>query len=350
MRRRAFLATCLGAAGFARAFDPVLPKVALEFPRDRGAHPGHRIEWWYVTGQLEAQPGPVGFQVTFFRVRNKDAEGSRSRFAPAQLLFAHAAVSDPALGRIRHDQRAARLLGELVRAREGETDLRLDDWSLRREGAPYRSRITGDELALELELSPTQPVLLQGDGGFSRKGPRPEQASFYYSEPHLATRARVTVGGRTRELRGAAWLDHEWSSELLDPRAPGWDWLAANLDGGGALTAFRVRDPAGGALWASASRRDSGDASRAWGPDAVAFTPVRRWRSPHTGTSYPVEMRVTIGGEPWTVTPLMDDQELDARASTGTLYWEGAVRVQGPGGATGRGYLELTGYAERVPF
>jgi predicted secreted hydrolase len=46
----------------------------------------------------------------------------------------------------------------------------------------------------------------------------------------------------------------------------------------------------------------------------------------------------------------MDDQELDARATTGTLYWEGAVRVAGSDGTKGRGYLELTGYAERVPM
>ena len=350
MRRRAFIALCLGAPALARAYEAVLAGSPLAFPRDRGAHPGHRIEWWYVTGQLEAAPAAIGFQVTFFRVRNKEGESQRGCFAPSQLLFAHAAVSDPSLGRIRHDQRAARLLGELVRAREGETDLRLDDWFLRREGEVYRARVAGDELALDLALTPTQPVLLQGDRGFSRKGPRPEQASYYYSEPHLATEARVRVGGRERALRGRAWLDHEWSSELLAAEASGWDWLGANLDGGGALTVFRVRGADGGAIWASALRRDAGGSPRTWAMDEVAFAPVRTWRSPHTGTAYPVEMRITIAGEAWRVVPLMDDQELDARASTGTLYWEGAVRLEGPRGEAGRGYLELTGYAERVPF
>ena len=60
-------------------------------------------------------------------------------------------------------------------------------------------------------------------------------------------------------------------------------------------------------------------------------------------------MDVRVGDRTWRVEPLFDDQELDARSSTGTLYWEGAVRVQSPAGG-GRGYLELTGYAERVPF
>jgi predicted secreted hydrolase len=350
MRRRAFLALPFAAAGLARAYDPVARGTALAFPRDRGAHPGHRIEWWYVTGQLEGSPAPTGFQVTFFRVRNKAGEAMRGRFAPGQLLFAHAAISDPSAGRIHHDQRSARMLGDLVRAREGETDLRLDDWWLRREGDGYRAQVAGDGIALDLALKPTQPVLLQGDAGFSRKGPRPEQASFYYSEPHLAAEGTIAVAGRGRKVRGSAWLDHEWSSELLDPSASGWDWLGANLEGGGALTAFRVREASGATVWSSALRRDPGQAPQRWEGDAVAFAASRTWRSQRTGVAYPVAMEITIGGAPWKVTPLFDDQELDARASTGTLYWEGAVQVAGPGGIKGRGYLELTGYAERVPF
>jgi predicted secreted hydrolase len=349
MRRRAFLAWAMAAAPLARAFDPVVPGRALVFPRDRGSHPGHRIEWWYVTGQLEGD-APVGFQVTFFRVRNKEAESMRGRFAARQLLFAHAAVSDTASGAIRHDQRAARMLGGLVFASEEETDVRLEDWSLRREGGAYRTRIEADGFRMDLALAPTQPVLPQGEGGFSRKGPRVEQASYYYSEPQLAVTGKVTIGGRAIEARGRAWLDHEWSSELLAAEARGWDWLGANLDDGGALTAFRVRDAQGGTVWASALLRDAGGAITRWSGAEVAFATTRHWTSARTGAAYPVALRITLGGRAWEVTPLMDDQELDARASTGTLYWEGAVRVAGPAGATGRGYLELTGYSERVPF
>ena len=349
MRRRAFLAWTLGCATLARAFEPVEPGRALVFPQDRGAHPGHRIEWWYMTGHLDT-PSPLGFQVTFFRVRNKEAENLPGRFSPRQLLFAHAAVTDIAAGKLRHDQRAARLLGGLVYTREGETDVRLDDWTLRRDGASYRTRIDADGFAMELLLTPTQAPLLQGDGGFSRKGPRPEQASYYYSEPHLEVTGRVALEGRDRAVRGRAWLDHEWSSELLAAEATGWDWLGANLEDGGALTVFRVRDAKGGSVWATALHRDAAGVIRRWSGADVTFVPQRRWTSSRTGVSYPVAPRIEIGGEAWNVTPLIDDQELDARASTGTLYWEGAVRVAGPRGAQGRGYLELTGYSERVPF
>ena len=157
------------------------------------------------------------------------------------------------------------------------------------------------------------------------------------------------VGSQTIEAKGAAWLDHEWSSEILAENAVGWDWVGLNLEGGGALMAFRLRDKAGGTVWASATLRRDGKV-RVYAKDEVRFTPRRTWRSPRTGATWPVAMDFEVAGERWSVAPLMDDQEMDARGSTGTLYWEGAVTATGPGGAKGRGYLELTGYSERLRF
>ena len=102
------LAFLLAATCCAQDFEAVTPGKVLEFPRDAGSHPAHRIEWWYVTGQLDTTRGPMGFQVTFFRLRNRDAEGNPSRFSATQLLFAHAALADPAKGRLLHDERSAR--------------------------------------------------------------------------------------------------------------------------------------------------------------------------------------------------------------------------------------------------
>ena len=348
--RRLLIAFASLVAFAAHAFDPVVPGVTLRFPRDAGAHPGHRIEWWYVTGQLDT-PGaraPLGFQVTFFRVRNPQAEQGASRFSPRQLLFAHAALADPAIGHLLHDQRSARALEGLVEAKVDDTDVRIDDWSLRREARGYHALVPADGFTLDLAFEPTQPPLLQGDGGFSRKGPDVRHASYYYSEPQLRVRGRVTARGESRDVTGTAWLDHEWSSELLAPGAAGWDWLGANLADGGALMAFRIRDPQGATLWSSAVRRPKAGPAQRFQGDSVRFTPRRSWRSPRSGTTYPVAMEVRVGDESWTLDPIMDDQELDARNSTGTLYWEGAVSLSGA--SPGRGYLELTGYAERVPF
>jgi predicted secreted hydrolase len=351
LRSSAFLAFWLAIAPVvAQDFGTVTPGKRLEFPRDAGSHPAHRIEWWYATGQLETKRGPMGFQVTFFRMRNREAEGNPSRFNAAQLLFAHAALADPAKGRLLHDERSARALPGLVQAMTGDTDVRLDDWTLRREAGAYRARIEAEGFALDLAMVPTQPVLLQGDRGYSRKAPAADHASYYYSEPHLAVKGRIRSGTESLEVQGEAWLDHEWSSELLAEEAIGWDWLGANLEGGGALMAFRMRGRDGSTLWASATSRKPGAAPVVYAADAIRFRTRRSWKSPRTGTFYPVSMDIEIGGALWRADPLMDDQELDARASTGTLYWEGAVRIEGPDGALGRGYLELTGYAERMRF
>ena len=193
---------------------------------------------------------------------------------------------------------------------------------------------------------------MQGQGGFSRKGPSQAHASYYYSEPHLAVTGHVVARGTRREVKGTAWLDHEWSSELLAADAAGWDWLGANLEGGAALMAFRIRARDGTTLWSNAGVRGLPSPPRSPTGEAehAVFTPLRRWKSPRTGVEYPVEMEVRVGERTWKLEPILDDQELDARASTGTLYWEGAVRVRAANGATGRGYLELTGYGERVPF
>ena len=341
--------TCwIGDAG-AASFDPVLPGKPLHFPRDAGSHPGHRIEWWYVTGHLDSPRGPLGFQVTFFRARNPAAEGNPSRFAPSQLLFAHAALADPSQGRLLHDQRSARLLEGVVEARIGDTHLMLDDWTLNREDTGYRTRIAAADFALELHFAPTQPVLLQGENGFSRKGPSTSHASYYYSEPHLAVSGRVQRRGEWLQVRGTAWFDHEWSSELLAAEASGWDWLGANLDDGSALMAFRIRGKDGSTVWANATLRPKGGAPIAMPPAAIEFIPRRRWTSPRTGVAYPVSMEIRIGDRTFRVEPLQDDQELDARASTGSVYWEGAVKVDA-GAVSGRGYLELTGYGERLAF
>ena len=351
MRSLAAFLLALALPAIGAAYDPVTPGAALAFPADHGAHPGHRIEWWYVTGQLEdGAAKPIGFQVTFFRLRNAEADGSESRFAPKQLLMAHAAIADPSRGSLLHDQRAAREGFGLATAKIGDTDVSIGRWRLAREGEDYVAEIPADGFSLTLRMTPTQPVLLQGERGFSRKGPDARHASYYYSQPQLAVRGRLVIDGKAREMKGRAWLDHEWSSELLVQGAVGWDWIGVNLDDGGALMAFRLRDASGEPLWASALVREADGRVRTYSHSEVAFRPLRRWRSPRTNAEYPVAMAVTLGASEWRVEPWMPDQELDSRASTGTVYWEGAVSVTGPQGRKGAGYLELTGYAGPLRF
>jgi predicted secreted hydrolase len=329
-------------------FAPVVPGYQLQFPRDAGSHPEFRIEWWYVTGWLQAEGQPLGFQVTFFRARPELRHENPSTFAPRQVMVAHAALSDPRHGQLISAQRAARAVFELAGAALGDTRVWIKDWRLERHEAGYRAAIADNTLQIELSLTPSQPPLLQGMRGFSRKGPAPESASYYYSEPHLRVSGTASHSGIRRAVTGSAWLDHEWSSSYLPQQASGWDWIGINLADGGALMAFRMRDRRGGAFWAGGTHRRTDGMVETHGPTDVLFVPRREWRSPRTGTAYPVSWMVRAGALEITIEPLMDDQEHDTRSSTGAIYWEGAVRAYGGGVEVGRGYLELTGYWRRL--
>jgi len=336
---------------FARAearrvsYPSAIPGCTLQFPRDHGAHPDYRIEWWYVTGWLAKPSGvPLGFQVTFFRARAEYETDNPSRFALRQAIFAHAAVADPDVGRLIHDQRAAREALGLAGADEGRTRVWVDRWHFGQEERGYRAVIPAAGFELRLDFEAVDSPLLQGELGFSRKGPRPHEASYYYSRPQLSVSGRVDERGRAVPVSGTAWLDHEWSSAYVAPEAAGWDWIGVNLADGGALMAFRMRARTGGVYYAGGTLRSAAGRVRKFRPGEVEFEPARRWRSPRTGVEYPVEMRVRTSGVEWRIEPLMDDQELDSRTSTGTIYWEGAVRVLRDGRQVGTGYLELTGY------
>ena len=356
MKDRAALLLAFGCAwlcstAVAQGYAQVKPGYELQVPRDQGSHPQFRTEWWYITGWVKDAAGlEHGIQITFFRNRPRLGDDNPSRFAPRQLLFAHAALADAKTGKLMHDQRAARAGFGLAEAQEGRTAVVLDDCSLLQTEGGYTARVSARDFEYALDFKATQPFLLQGERGLSRKGPEPAQASYYYSQPHLAVSGSITVKGEKRAVSGAAWLDHEWSSEYLAPQAQGWDWIGLNLADGGALMAFRIRDGSGGTLWAGGARRGADGRTRVLAPGEVRFEPRRRWRSPRTQAEYPVALRVHAGDLEFELEPMMDDQELDSRASTGTIYWEGAVSAKSGGKVLGLGYLELTGYWRPLRF
>lgn len=363
LSRRSMLRTALAlpaglAAGGLAGATQVLPSTRLVFPRDHGAHPAFRTEWWYATGVLHSGQGEtLGFQITFFRTRVDVNLGDAppGRFTPRHVLFAHGALTDVHAGKLWHGQRIGRWNGDpAVRphfAALADTGVQLGGWSLERTGGAYMARLAEPTFGFELALSPTQPLLLQGEAGFSRKGPELAQASHYYSQPQLAVTGRVHVQGRARNVTGTAWLDHEWSESLLHPEAVGWDWIGMNLDSGAALTAFRLRRADGGALWMGGSWRASAHAApQVFGPQSCQWVALRHWLSPASQARYPVQWRVDTPAGSFEVRALLDAQELDSRRSTGTVYWEGLSELLDArsGQRVGRGYLEMTGYAGRL--
>lgn len=338
-------------------FDRVVAGRTLTFPLDTGAHPDYRTEWWYVTGWLTSEGGrELGFQVTFFRIGTGIGADNPSRFAPRQLIMMHAAIADPAIGHLRHAERIERAVEPLAGATSGQTRAWIGDSALTLEEGRYLARIHAEAFGLDLVLMPPGPPVLNGHDGFSQKTPSPDNASYYYSRPHLAVRGTLRIGdGLAQAVSGHAWLDHEWSSEILPEEAQGWDWIGINLHDGGSLMAFQMRHRDGSRLWAGGTLRSADGSTQILTPDQVQFEARRDWRSPRTGARYTVEWDLEIAGRRLALRPLMDDQELDGRGSTGVVYWEGATRLlervpdsgREMGREVGRGYLEMTGYWER---
>ncbi|HNA66564.1 MAG TPA: lipocalin-like domain-containing protein [Rhodocyclaceae bacterium] len=356
MQRRRFLGAVPGLAiawaGRARAgadgFARVVPGRRLSFPADHGAHPAFRTEWWYVTGWLTLPDGqPLGFQTTFFRVRTGIGEDNPSAFAPQQLVLAHGALADPRLGHLRHAERVARMGFGRAGFETSACRVWVGDWRFELDGGRYRARVRGEGFAYALDFEPDGAPVLNGVAGFSAKAADPRHASYYYSRPQLAVTGQVTREGVAQRVKGLAWLDHEWSSELLPTGAQGWDWIGLNFNDGTSLMAFRLRASRGEPLGASATLRTRTGVHTV-PATAVAFEPLRTWTSSRTGIRYPVAWRVRVADRLIELQPLLDDQELDSRRSTGAVYWEGAVRALEGGRETGRGYLEMTGYGDAI--
>ena len=366
-RRRVlqWLAAAPWAGGDAVLAGPVPGRQAqraLVFPADHGAHADSRIEWWYVTGELHAGAAATartdepthGFQITFFRSRTDVAADQPSRFAARQLLFAHAALSDLKAGRLLHDQRIARTGFGIAQAGTDDTAIVLRDWQLSRQdaaaGSRYQARVRSDSagFAFDFTLNTTQSVLLQGDAGYSLKGPQHTDPTFsrYYTQPQLSVSGVLKQQGTALPVRGTAWLDHEWSDSLLPPGAVGWDWVGMNLADGSALTAFRLRAADGRTVYAGGSLRSASGSFRNFAADEVTFTPHRVWTSAASQARYPVEWTLQTPAGRHRIVALLDAQELDSRHSTGTIYWEGLSELRDEQGQRiARGYLEMTGYA-----
>jgi predicted secreted hydrolase len=345
VKRRAFMLSCLlsAIADATPQYAKVLRGLALQFPRDHGAHPDFRTEWWYVTGALDLPRKDIGFQLTFFRVRTGFSAALASPIAASQILFAHAAVTLPG-DKLLHADRAARAnVG--AGASTTDCDVHIGAWQMQRASDVFTLKMQDAQFAFDLTLKPTQPKMLQGDAGFSQKGARAEQASYYVTWPQLQVDGSIVLDGKSQRAQGKAWFDHEWSSEVLGEADVGWDWLGINLADGGALMAFRIRDVKGATVFAHAALRDAAGRTQLWSGADVQFQAKRSWRSVR-GTEYPVETELRFGPHVIRTKPAIDDQELSTRRPAPVTYWEGLVQVEGT--LTGRGYLELTGYAGKI--
>jgi predicted secreted hydrolase len=330
-----------GLGESANGFEVVVPGKAFSFPADHGPHPGFRIEWWYVTANLVDSSGRAyGAQWTLFR-QAVAAGGPEAGWANQQIWMGHAAVTRADTHR--YAQTFAR--GGVGQAGVEATPFHawIDAWEMRGSDAidantiaPLELAASGADFSYALRLEAEQPLVLQGDDGYSRKSLR-EQASYYYSQPYYQVKGSLVIDDKSTDVTGQAWLDREWSSQPLAPDQSGWDWLSLHLASGDRLMLYRMRQTDGqhygSGKWFA---RDGGATLLATSDITMtpqAFTEIE-------GRKIPTAWRIVIPK----LSLAIDCTPLNAKSWMGTSfpYWEGPISFGGS--HAGLGYLEMTGY------
>ena len=339
------------------SFQKAERPVPLTFPRDLGPHPDFQTEWWYYTGNLETETGrPFGYQLTFFRralaptVPSAKAGPSRSSWRRNQVYFSHFTLSDIKAQDFYPHERFSRDAAQLAGAQAAPYRVWLQDWSVT-ETADHQLQLqaAAADVGLQLTLTQTMPPVLQGDRGYSIKGPEPGNASYYYSQVQQRSAGQVRIGEHTFPVQGLSWTDHEYSTSALSPGTVGWDWFSLQFDDHSALMIYLLRQADGQIL--PLSRGSFVDAQGQLTPilpDDWHIEVQDHWQSP-AGTQYPAQWRIQIPKLELTLQgkPMMANQELNVS----TTYWEGAVKftgIRGDRSLTAKGYVELTGYREKL--
>lgn len=333
-------------------FQRAVPRAELRFPDDFGPHNDFLTEWWYYTGNLETASGrPFGYQLTFFRralIPPALRSDRISEWATEHVYLAHFALSDIASGQFHDFERYARGTAGLAGAQANPYQVWLYDWEVSQTGdGIYKLYAHEQGVELDLKLHDLKGPILQGDQGYSQKGPDPGNASYYISQTRLESDGIIRITGQEYQVSGTSWMDHEFSTSALTATQVGWDWFSIQLDNNMELMLFEIRQEDGGIDPYSSGTLVTADASTIQLDESdFVIEVIERWESPDSGADYPAGWMITIPSQDLSlqVVPLQPDQELNLTYT----YWEGAVEVRGEykgRPVAGKGYVELTGYA-----
>ncbi|HEX8475439.1 MAG TPA: lipocalin family protein [Pyrinomonadaceae bacterium] len=327
----------------------------VELPRDLYAHEEAQTEWWYYTGHMRTTAGRrFGFELVFFK-RRTDLD--RFGVVPLRLIanplyLAHFAITDESRGTFRYEHRksAGGVFDLPARASNNRYYLKLGNWTAREAHGMHILRATlGDNLIFEVALKPVKPVVLNGHEGAGVSFKDHGEASRYFSYTRMEAEGDITWHGETEHFHGSAWMDREFGTwQTRD--AEGWDWLSIQLSTGAEIMAYHIRERGGSpSAFSGGSFVDAEGNRTHLARKDFTLEVAGRWRSPHTGATYPSgwRLRVPRFGVDVGITPVIKDQELDTRATTMIVYWEGACAVRGRHGdaeTEGRAYAELVGY------
>jgi len=317
------------AAGFAE----VVPGKPLSFPRDFGAHPEFRIEWWYLTVNLTGDDGArYGAQWTLFR-NALEPNPERPGWADRDVYMAHAAVTSATEHLVAQDHARGGVGQAGVTADPFEAFI--DDWTFAQEAdGRYGTRAKGADFSYALTLHAEGPLVLHGDRGYSRKSDQ-GQASYYFSQPFFVVDGVLTLHGRDVKVKGRGWMDREWSSQPLSPDQKGWDWLALHLPRGEKLMLYRFRGakPHFAGTWTGADGE-----TRSLSGEDIVLTPLETERVAER--DIPIRWRAEVKSLGLSI----ETAPLNPKAwmATRVPYWEGPIAFRGT--HDGEGYLEMTGY------
>jgi predicted secreted hydrolase len=339
----------------AETWQQAISQRTWSFPRDHGAHPEFRTEWWYFTGNLRDGAGNrYGYQLTFFRqgVRLKPSDLGNP-WSLRDLYPAHFAVTDVSNNKFHFAEQITRSGPGLSGAATNGMNVWNLGWSAKMKGDTIHLRARHEGIELSLELKPRKPLILQGEKGLSRKGPGEGQASYYYSFTDLVTRGTIKTPDSQVPVavEGVSWFDQEFGSNVLSKDQVGWDWFSIRLSDGRDLMLFFLRKNDGTVeKESSGTLVDPDGKSRHLKRGEINVEVLGTWKSPKSSGTYPNRWRIRIPAASLDLqlAPLVAAQELNTSGSTGVTYWEGAV--DGKGTSAGRhvtceGYVEMTGYA-----
>jgi len=333
--------------GFATA-DEMWP---WKFPRDHGRHDDFKTEWWYFTGNVKSSDGrEFGYQLTFFRsAMSIESITRRSAWAFRDIYAAHFAISDITGMRFHYDQRFSRGALGIAEASKDSLAVHLQSWSMREINGSIHLSAAADFGAIKFILKNDFAPALHGKQGLAKKGARPGQASYYYSLPRLPTRGTLSIGEERLSVAGVSWMDHEFGSNQLAEEDAGWDWFSLHLPDSVDVMLYLLRRRDGTfAPYSAGSVMRGGRLARHLAREDFHCQPTAWWTSSQSGARYPVEWKLEFEDYVLKVSAAFENQELDARLTTGVVYWEGYVNINGERNGrriVGEGYLEMTGYA-----
>lgn len=336
------------------AFERALPGYEFEFPHDHFAHPEFEIEWWYYTGNLETASGRrFGYELTFFRNGITRRQAARSPWDVTDVYLAHFTLSDIEAQEFRQAERVNRGGPGIAGASLAERRIWNGNWIVEWLAVDHplgrqRMRAAAEGFAIEFDLTPAKPPVVQGVDGVSQKADGAGKASHYVSFTRLLTSGAISLGDERFEVSGTSWMDHEFSTDSMGEGQQGWDWMSIQWEDGSELMLYRMRRDDGTSDRNSAGTFidvDGRSTHLSFGDYQMA--PTGWWTSPETGGRYPLEwdVRVPKLGLAFRMTTPLDRQEVVS--SAGPSYWEGASDFVGTGPdgpIRGRGYVELTGY------